>query len=160
MGRGLTRADGVVHGLAARALAGSPWSDGMQDTKARLGNRFSCFQCGTKFYDLNREPATCPECGADQAQAPVKDLKALLGSGKGKKRARAYDDEDEVEVAGDDEDAEGEEEELGLLDEDDAEGGEEEGDDYGDDDEEEGGGGGGDDDEEESGGGGGDEEED
>ena len=34
----------------------------MQDNKARLGNRYTCFQCGTKFYDLNRDPIVCPIC--------------------------------------------------------------------------------------------------
>jgi predicted nucleic acid-binding Zn-ribbon protein len=50
---------------------------------AKLGTRFTCFACGTKFYDLHREKAVCPECGADQSEAPAKDVKALLkGSGR------------------------------------------------------------------------------
>ena len=35
-----------------------------------LGNRFTCFRCGTKFYDLNNDPSLCPDCGADQVDAP------------------------------------------------------------------------------------------
>jgi hypothetical protein len=58
--------------------------------KASLGTRYSCFQCGTKFYDLNRPEPLCPECGADQRTAPARDIRALL-SGKG----RVRDDEDE-----------------------------------------------------------------
>src|SRR5690606_34191853 len=85
--------------------------------KARLGTRYTCFQCGTKFYDLNREPM-CPECQADQGQAPVRDLKALLGTGKSRKRARTYEDEEE-EVAATDDDEDAESEEYGLLDDDD-----------------------------------------
>ena len=86
--------------------------------KARLGTRFTCFQCGTKFYDLNRDPS-CPECGADQRQAPVRDLKALLGSGKSRKRARAYEeDEEDVEVPSDDDDS-SDDDDYGLLDDDD-----------------------------------------
>lgn len=46
--------------------------------KTKLGNRFTCFQCGTKFYDLNRPTPLCPECNADQNEAPTTDLKALL----------------------------------------------------------------------------------
>jgi uncharacterized protein (TIGR02300 family) len=29
-----------------------------------LGRKHSCASCGAKFYDLGREPATCPACGA------------------------------------------------------------------------------------------------
>ena len=46
--------------------------------KSKLGNRFTCFKCGTKFYDLNRPAALCPECGADQVDAPVRDIKSVL----------------------------------------------------------------------------------
>ncbi|MFT4622919.1 MAG: hypothetical protein ACI8PZ_001575 [Myxococcota bacterium] len=35
-----------------------------------LGNRYICFSCGTKFYDLQRPAALCPECGTDQVDAP------------------------------------------------------------------------------------------
>ena len=61
--------------------------------KVRLGDRYVCFQCGTKFYDLNREPPTCPECDADQDDAPVRDMKALLG--KGRKRPTPQPEEEE-----------------------------------------------------------------
>ena len=54
--------------------------------KAKLGQRYTCFQCGTKFYDLNRPVPTCPECGDDQSNAPVKDISALLSS---RRRSRA-----------------------------------------------------------------------
>ena len=29
--------------------------------KSKLGNRFTCYECGTKFYDLNRPAALCPQ---------------------------------------------------------------------------------------------------
>ncbi len=32
--------------------------------RADLGRKHSCTFCGAKFYDLRREPATCPACGA------------------------------------------------------------------------------------------------
>ena len=50
--------------------------------KEKLGNRYTCFQCGTKFYDLNRPEPLCPECNADQREAPVRDVRALLASGR------------------------------------------------------------------------------
>lgn len=28
-----------------------------------LGNKFECSECETKFYDLGREKAVCPQCG-------------------------------------------------------------------------------------------------
>ena len=37
---------------------------------AKLGKRYRCYQCKTLFYDLNRDQAICPKCGADQANAP------------------------------------------------------------------------------------------
>ena len=32
--------------------------------KPELGTKRLCLSCGAKFYDLNRDPATCPKCGA------------------------------------------------------------------------------------------------
>jgi uncharacterized protein (TIGR02300 family) len=31
--------------------------------KPELGTKRQCMSCGAKFYDLNRDPATCPKCG-------------------------------------------------------------------------------------------------
>lgn len=76
--------------------------------KDKLGTRYKCFKCGVKFYDLKREVATCPECGADQAEAPVQDLKALIARGKrapGEADRDGSDDEEELDgEAADDDD--------------------------------------------------------
>lgn len=40
--------------------------------KAEWGSRRICYKCGARFYDLKKEPALCPKCGADQAKAPPK----------------------------------------------------------------------------------------
>ena len=79
--------------------------------KAALGTRFTCFSCGTKFYDLNRPVASCPECDRDQAEAPVRDIKSLLQSEKGSRRVSAakadpspHLDEDEDDDSDDDDD--------------------------------------------------------
>jgi uncharacterized protein (TIGR02300 family) len=32
--------------------------------KPELGAKRQCQSCGTKFYDLNKEPIACPKCGA------------------------------------------------------------------------------------------------
>lgn len=35
-----------------------------------LGNKFLCFKCGAKFYDLKRPDPVCPKCGSDQREKP------------------------------------------------------------------------------------------
>jgi hypothetical protein len=34
-----------------------------------LGNKFVCFKCSAKFYDLKKPDPVCPKCGADQREA-------------------------------------------------------------------------------------------
>jgi uncharacterized protein (TIGR02300 family) len=36
-----------------------------------LGNKFVCFKCSTKFYDLKKPDPLCPKCGADQRESPA-----------------------------------------------------------------------------------------
>lgn len=35
-------------------------------SKTKLGTKYECYSCGTKFYDLGKPQAICPNCGADQ----------------------------------------------------------------------------------------------
>lgn len=58
----------------------------MPTDKALLGMRYTCYQCGAKFYDLNREAALCPLCGADQADDPNPDPAELLRTRKRSRR--------------------------------------------------------------------------
>jgi hypothetical protein len=94
--------------------------------KARLGSRYVCYVCGTKFYDLNRPIPNCPDCNADQREAPVRDIKSLLSKGGGRKKNEPDVDEleeediDEELGNADDEEAD-EDDELGLLGEDEEE---------------------------------------
>lgn len=37
--------------------------------KPELGNKHGCQHCGTKFFDLNKNPVVCPKCGAVQQTA-------------------------------------------------------------------------------------------
>jgi hypothetical protein len=39
-------------------------------TKTKYGNRYQCFKCWCKFYDLSKPKVICPKCGVDQAEAP------------------------------------------------------------------------------------------
>jgi len=41
-------------------------------THPKYGQRYTCFQCGIKFFDLNKPKPLCPKCGADQKKAPKK----------------------------------------------------------------------------------------
>ena len=47
-------------------------------TKAELGTKRLCPNCGAKYYDLNHEPIICPRCGTrfevttTKARAPAK----------------------------------------------------------------------------------------
>jgi len=38
----------------------------------KYGQRFTCYQCGIKFFDLGKPKPLCPKCGADQKKAPKK----------------------------------------------------------------------------------------
>ena len=61
--------------------------------KPELGTKRLCGGCGSKFYDLNRDPITCPKCGAvfivAQSTRPQKPAKA---------KAVVEEVEDEVET--------------------------------------------------------------
>lgn len=50
---------------------------------AELGQKRRCFSCGMKFYDFNKSPITCPECGSEF------DPENLLKSRRGKSAVRA-----------------------------------------------------------------------
>jgi len=49
----------------------------MQD-KSKLGTRFSCYECGKKFYDLNKPEPVCPGCGANQLEDPTPDPRVAV----------------------------------------------------------------------------------
>ncbi len=89
----------------------------MQD-KSQLGTRYTCFQDGTKFYDLNRPAAICPSCGADQKDDPNPDPReAVLARFRGKGKPSRLDEEEEEEL---DDDAEVDDADADDDDDDDA----------------------------------------
>jgi len=77
---------------------------------SKLGTKFECFQCGAKFYDLNRPEALCPKCGEDQAKAPKEaktrrvivpaeeEIETEIAPSPKNRRSRTVLDEDEQEV--------------------------------------------------------------
>lgn len=38
----------------------------------KLGKKWNCFACNTKFYDFLKTEILCPKCGANQKNAPAK----------------------------------------------------------------------------------------
>jgi uncharacterized protein (TIGR02300 family) len=46
--------------------------------KPELGNKHHCQQCGTKFFDLNKNPVICPKCGAVQQVASARAVRAAV----------------------------------------------------------------------------------
>ncbi len=84
-----------------------------------LGTRYTCFTCGTKFYDLNRPEALCPECGADQAEAPIRDFRDIVRAGK--RRKKLQEAEEEESFASDEADGDGDGDDVDDLFDDDEE---------------------------------------
>ena len=41
-------------------------------TKAELGTKRLCPNCGARYYDLNRDPIVCPRCGTEFEAVAVK----------------------------------------------------------------------------------------
>jgi hypothetical protein len=66
----------------------------------KLGNKFTCFKCSCKFYDLRRPQPICPKCGADQNEAPKKatqELARYTPSPSSRSRMRKKIEEDFIE---------------------------------------------------------------
>ena len=53
-----------------------------------LGNKFECFNCGLKFYDLGKSVAICPACGADQKDAEAEEGASKKPSKGSKKKTK------------------------------------------------------------------------
>ena len=76
--------------------------------KALLGTRYTCYECGAKFYDMNKPEALCPSCNADQVNDPNPDPIELLKSMKRRSRSKTKAEssvETSVEVEANDESA-------------------------------------------------------
>jgi len=62
-------------------------------TKPELGNKHQCQNCGTKFFDLNKNPILCPKCGTVFHAVPLSRVV--------QRATVADDDEVDPEVAAD-----------------------------------------------------------
>lgn len=107
--------------MRATGLSGPLWR-GRSVAKPELGNKHQCQHCGTKFFDLNRVPITCPKCGtifhvaslarpARTAAPDEEDTEAMAAAdlvsledadSAGEKITEGVDDDVEIEVADDD----------------------------------------------------------
>jgi uncharacterized protein (TIGR02300 family) len=84
-----------------------------------LGNKYVCFKCGTKFYDLKKPIPTCPKCGTDQREAPQpKPEKASRRSPAPPKEVEPEVEVPEAAAEDDDEEDEAEEKDKAAADED------------------------------------------
>ncbi|MFL6202211.1 MAG: FYDLN acid domain-containing protein [Thermoanaerobaculia bacterium] len=69
----------------------------------KLGNKYDCYSCGTKFYDLGKAEPICPKCGANQKDASQSEASAATQSSRRKRKAEVAKvvDIDEVEPIAD-----------------------------------------------------------
>jgi hypothetical protein len=73
---------------------------------AALGEKYVCFSCGAKFYDLGKPEPLCPKCGADQRTAPrqtrartAPPAEVEVAEERPVKRSRLLDeDDDEIAI--------------------------------------------------------------
>ena len=54
---------------------------GMPVTKAKLGNKLTCSNCGAKFYDLKKKQPICPKCGEAYVVQKSKTRRAASSAG-------------------------------------------------------------------------------
>ena len=77
--------------------------------RATLGSKRICSSCNAKFYDLGRDPAICPECGAQHPQASFlkpRRVKPPAPRAAPKKPVPKEEDADDIALEEEDEDDE------------------------------------------------------
>jgi len=66
--------------------------------RPELGTKCNCTACGERFYDLNRAPATCPKCSAEQPAQKAQSVWPVRGAAASRRSyrppAQAVADED------------------------------------------------------------------
>ncbi len=67
----------------------------------KLGNKYDCYSCGTKFYDLGKAEPICPKCGANQKDASHGEAAAAPAKRKRKADIPKVVDIDEAEPIAD-----------------------------------------------------------
>lgn len=84
-----------------------------------LGDKHTCADCETKYYDLGRPDATCPKCGSANrvVDDEVAAVPARAPRTKSQPKPKAPDDDAAKDDGGKDEDGDKDEEEVDLGDE-------------------------------------------
>jgi len=98
---------------------------GMSELK--LGNKFECFNCGGRFYDLGKKDPICPKCGANQKDFEASESTSSSQAARARRKAELSKKASEEDDLDDIEAGEVEVEELEGVDEDEFEDEEEEG---------------------------------
>jgi hypothetical protein len=70
-----------------------------------LGQKFTCFKCECKFYDLGAPEPICPRCGADQRENPELGVEAPAPKKRGRKAAKSKVEVPDEPTKDDDEDS-------------------------------------------------------
>lgn len=98
----------------------------------KLGTKRVCESCGAKFYDLNKQPVTCPKCGhtfdpmaAFVKSEPVREIEPAVEEEDEEDELKSEADEislDDMDdgMGDDDDDADDETQALAEFDDDDA----------------------------------------
>ena len=76
----------------------------------KLGHKWVCFECSSRFYDLNKADPLCPRCGVDQRAAPLPKVEKKPKRVKRKAAEAASELEKSPDVAA----AEASAEDMGL----------------------------------------------
>lgn len=53
----------------------------------KLGTKFECYSCGTKFYDLGKSEPVCPKCGSNQKDVASSDTPATSQASRRRRKA-------------------------------------------------------------------------
>ncbi|HEY0514380.1 MAG TPA: TIGR02300 family protein [Thermoanaerobaculia bacterium] len=78
----------------------------------KLGTKYECYNCSTKFYDLGKSEPLCPKCGANQKDAVQSESATTSQASRRRRKAEVVkpvdvEEEEPLEdvavVAGDDE---------------------------------------------------------
>jgi len=87
------------------------------DRKARLGERWICFSCAAKFYDLNKPEPLCPKCGSNQHESPLfkKPKRAKKATKKAARPPAPIEDDYERDVGNSDDDDVDESDDLSMV---------------------------------------------
>ena len=94
-------------------------------TKPDWGTKRECQNCGARFYDLKRQPITCPKCEAvfvpaESGQASARSKSAAIGKVAAPKPAAVESNDVETAAAGDAKDTEADDTDAAKAEEPDA----------------------------------------